>query len=85
LFKADPTAILTEPLNPVILENNTGYLLSWNQVNGATIYYVYRSTDPYRDFVRIGTSTTLSYQDDEVLPGNKYFYYITADNAYLIR
>ena len=85
LSLAVPEAVLTAPFNPLIAKNEISAVLSWDHVQGATIYHIYRSTDPYRDFVRIGTSTSLSYQDDEVLPGNKYFYYITADNAYLIR
>jgi subtilisin family serine protease len=55
--------------------------LSWNSVSGATIYYIYRSTDPYSGFAQIGSSATISYQDTNVSAGNKYFYYITADNA----
>ncbi|MCK4980624.1 MAG: hypothetical protein KAS62_09515, partial [Candidatus Delongbacteria bacterium] len=55
--------------------------LSWDAVAGATIYYIYRSTDPYSGFVQIGTSATPDYQDSDVTGSNKYFYYITADNT----
>lgn len=55
--------------------------LSWNAVTGATIYNVYRSTDPYSGFTKIGDSSTLTYKDTTVSSGNKYFYYLTADNA----
>jgi len=55
--------------------------LDWDDVAGATMYHIYRSTDPYSGFAEIGTSGTNSYQDTGVSAGNKYFYYITADNA----
>lgn len=52
--------------------------LSWNAVTGATLFNVYRSTDPYSGFVKIGESTTLTYSDSTISAENKYFYYITA-------
>ena len=53
--------------------------LGWDTVSGATLYHIYRSTEPYSGFAEIGTSGTNSYQDTDVLTGNKYFYYITAE------
>lgn len=56
--------------------------LSWDGVTGATIYHIYRSTtDPYSGFVLHDSSSGTSYQDNDVSAGNKYFYYITSDNA----
>lgn len=55
--------------------------LSWNAVSGATVYNIYRSTDPYSGFAKIGSSATLNYKDTNVSAGNKYFYYVTADNS----
>jgi hypothetical protein len=53
--------------------------LGWDAVTGATTYHIYRSTEPYSGFTQIGTSGTNAYQDTDVLTGNKYFYYITAE------
>ena len=53
--------------------------LGWDAVSGAATYHIYRSTEPYSGFTEIGTSGTNSYQDTDVLTGNKYFYYITAE------
>jgi len=53
--------------------------LSWNAVTGATIYNIYRSANPYSGFVKIGESPTLTYTDNTISGGNKYFYYITAN------
>jgi competence protein ComEC len=55
--------------------------LSWNAVTGATIYNVYRSENPYSGFVKIGYTDTLTYTDNTISAGNKYFYYITAVNS----
>ncbi|MDY0017074.1 MAG: DUF2817 domain-containing protein [Candidatus Delongbacteria bacterium] len=55
--------------------------LEWDAVSGASLYRIYRSTDPYSGFAEIGTSGTSGYQDTGVTAGNKYFYYVTADNA----
>ncbi len=54
--------------------------LGWDSVTGATSYNIYRSTEPYSGFVKIGTSGTNSYQDTDVSAGNRYFYYITSEN-----
>ncbi|MBU4486239.1 MAG: carboxypeptidase regulatory-like domain-containing protein [Candidatus Delongbacteria bacterium] len=55
--------------------------LSWDAVSGATLYRVYRSVDPYSGFVEVATPSVNSYIDTDVIIGNKYFYYITADNV----
>jgi len=81
LSLADPSAVLSEPQNPSIIKNEPSAVLSWDHVQGATVYRVYRSADPYSGFIQIGTSTSLSYEDSDLLPGNKYFYYVTADNS----
>lgn len=58
-----------------------GINLSWDSVSSANLYRIYRSTEPYSGFAEIGTSATETYTDSNVSSGNKYFYYITADNA----
>ena len=53
--------------------------IDWNDVAGASLYRIYRSTNPYSGFSEIDTSPTSDYTDNDVLSGNKYFYKITAD------
>lgn len=53
--------------------------LEWDAVLQATVYHIYRSTDPYGMFTEIGTSAVNSYSDTGVSAGNKYFYYVTAE------
>jgi len=72
-----------QPSNVVVMTATSSQIdLSWNAVAGATLYKIYRSADPYSGFgaVPIGTSATTTYKDTDVSVGNKYFYYITADN-----
>ncbi|MCK4979295.1 MAG: hypothetical protein KAS62_02810 [Candidatus Delongbacteria bacterium] len=73
--------VLTTPLNPEITVSGSEANLTWEAVSGTTIYNIFRSTKPYSDFVQIGTSQTLDYQDTDVSSGSKYFYYVTAVNA----
>ena len=55
--------------------------LSWQPVDGATFYHVYRSADPYSGFVEIGTPTETTFIDDAIGGSRMFFYYLTADNA----
>lgn len=73
--------ILSAPINVIPDALTSSCSLTWDSVNGATIYNVYRSVDPYSGFSFIGSSATNSYTDNDVPVGNKYFYYVTADNA----
>ena len=80
-IKFTVTDMLSTPINVIPNADTNSCSLSWDAVVGATIYNIYRSTDPYSGFLQIGTSGTNSYTDNDVLSGNKYFYQITADNT----
>lgn len=72
---------LTVPQNLITVNVTTSQCdLSWDAATGATGYKIYRSIDPYGTFTEIGTSATNSYSDTGVSAGNKYFYYVTANN-----
>lgn len=72
---------LTPPQNLITVSVTSSQAdLQWDSVSGATMYHIYRSADPYGTFTEIDTSVTNSYQDTDVAVGNKYFYYVTADN-----
>ncbi len=74
--------VLNAPENTAVVTATANEVnLGWDAVSGATVYYIYRSIEPYSGFTQIGSSGTNSYQDTDVLSGNKYFYYITADSA----
>lgn len=72
---------LTPPLNYTVTVSESEANLTWDAVSGTTIYNIYRSTDPYSGFTKIGTSQTLDYQDADVSGSDKYFYFVTAENA----
>jgi len=55
--------------------------LTWNAVASATGYYVKRSTTSGTE-AQIATPSTNSYSDSTVTNGTKYFYVVSAYNAY---
>ena len=80
--KLTVTNALSVPSNLIVVNATASQVdLIWDTVSGAGLYRIYRSTDPYSGFTAIGTAVTNSYQDTGVQAGNKYFYYVTADNA----
>ncbi len=71
---------LPAPQNVVCLIDEDNIILNWDEVTEATIYYIYRSIDPYNGFEEIDTSVTNSYTDfGAAVSSEKYFYYVTAE------
>lgn len=75
--RIDPENLGT-PLNFDVAFVGTDRQLSWDIVDYADLYRVYRSSDPYSGFAEVGTSAVNSFTDEEVVAGNKYFYYVKA-------
>lgn len=74
----------TKPGTPYGLsaEANQSYIeLSWNSVNGATKYNVYRSTSAYGTYSFIKTVYSAYYDDYSVSNGNTYYYKVSAENS----
>jgi len=69
---------LFSPSNVIISSNGNSVYLTWNTVEGATEYIVYRSADPYGIFEDIGSTSDPFYTDTWNLTGSKYFYYLKA-------
>ncbi len=81
-IKLTVTESVSAPLNVRLINATSSQaVLEWDAVSGATFYRIYRSADPYSGFALLSTSGTNSYTDTAVSAGNKYFYYVTADNA----
>ena len=55
--------------------------VTWDAVDGATGYLVYRSTTPDGLFTNIGKAYTNKYVDHNVLSSQLYYYKIVADNG----
>jgi agmatine deiminase len=80
--KLTVTESLSAPLNVrLISATSSQAVLEWDAVSGASVYRIYRSTDPYSGFSLLNTSGTNNYTDTTVSAGNKYFYYVTAGDA----
>ena len=82
LFLFDQEENLSEPLNVSVFKNESSAFIYWEKVSGASIYRIYRSTEPYAGFVEIGTSTTLSFEDTQAQNYDKCFYFVTAYNSF---
>lgn len=50
--------------------------VSWSAVNGAASYIVKRSTTAAGNYVQIGTTSNLSYQDTNLTTGTTYYYQV---------
>ena len=66
---------------PVLVAANNGYgavTVSWNKVNGAAAYYVYRKANGAGSWSYIGKTTALLYRDTDVRNRNTYEYTVRA-------
>ncbi|WP_074433086.1 rhamnogalacturonan lyase family protein [Neobacillus dielmonensis] len=61
--------------------NKNDLTITWDQVDGAITYNVYRSKKENGTFELIGKSKTASYKDETVLTTIPYFYKVAAVNA----
>jgi len=74
--------LLSAPSNLRVLSASSSQVaLDWDPVAGASVYRIYRSSDPYSGFVFLNTSGTDSYTDTTVSAANKFFYYVTAGDT----
>jgi hypothetical protein len=69
------------PTNLAAAAANSQVNLTWNASTGATSYYVKRSTTTGTE-TQIATASMTSYSDNAVTNGIKYFYVVSAYNAY---
>ena len=64
-----------------IVEGTFGLFLTWEAVEGATSYQIWRTAnDGYSGFTLIGTTPSTAYSIGSVLSGQKYFYKVVAVN-----
>jgi fibronectin type 3 domain-containing protein len=79
----DPSQpVPSTPNNLVVTEvNKSDLTFSWDEVEGAISYNVYRSKKEKGTFEFIGKSKTASYKDETVLTTIPYYYKVTAVNV----
>ena len=72
----------SKPAAPVVSASNsasTGKIkLSWDAVDGASSYKVYRATSKSGDYTCIKTTTSTSFTNSSVAVGDTYYYYVKA-------
>ena len=75
------TPVLAPPSTVTISAGNTQAFLSWSAVAGATSYNIRRSTKSNGPFSVVGNTTNLSYADQGLTNGTRYYYAITTLNG----
>jgi len=62
-----------------VVKSVNGVTLSWDNVENADFYQIYRAVEPYGDFILMDTTTNLYFEDSEPLP--RAFYRVMAITA----
>jgi uncharacterized protein YjdB/murein DD-endopeptidase MepM/ murein hydrolase activator NlpD len=60
--------------------NGSAVTVSWSKAPGATSYIVYRSSAASGTYTKIGTATTLSYEDKNAVKNKQNYYKVKAHN-----
>ena len=60
------------------ISTTNGVVLSWNSVDGAAYYQVYRTTGSNTEFEKIATVRGTIYNDTNVVTGTRYYYKVRA-------
>ena len=71
---------LTAPQNLNVVYNGSAVQLTWDEVENASSYIIYSSTDPYGTFIQEGSSSTTSWEG--TASETKKFYQIRASAVY---
>lgn len=72
---------LSKPIIKVNCINTTSCKLSWNKVDNASDYYVYRATSKngkYTQLKKLSGNSALSYKNTGLKPGKTYYYKVKA-------
>ncbi len=78
---AVPAVSPAAPTGLAVVAGNAQVTVNWTAVVGATSYNVYRSTHPGSQGVKVGASSTTTFNDTTAVNGTDYFYEVTAANA----
>lgn len=79
IYKSDQTAAVDTPVLKAASNTTAGINVSWNKVDGAQKYYVYRKTSG-TSWSRIAEVTSISYVDKTAKSGSTYTYTVRAVN-----
>lgn len=53
-------------------------VLTWREPTPVDKFNIYRAISPQGPFMKIGSSTTATYKDDQIAPEVRYYYEITS-------
>ncbi len=69
---------LVSPTVSSVVNTVSGVKISWNNIAGASGYYVYRKTSATGSYTKIGTTTTRNFTDKTAKSGTTYYYTVRA-------
>lgn len=72
------TAVCARPVLSSTLTESGKPVITWNIVEGAVSYKVYRSTSSGKNYKQIGTTVENSYTDESASAGKTYYYKVIA-------
>ena len=78
IFPYPPSGALIPPENVVFQMEADSLVLSWDTVETAAGYIIYRAEDPFGTYELIGETTETHYPVAEVDTTKKWFYYVTS-------
>lgn len=79
-YSSKVVKITTKPLTPVVTNTALSYnaaIISWDKVDRASGYQIYRSTDG-KKYTKIKTTTATSFKDIKLNVGTTYYYKVRA-------
>lgn len=80
-YEINSSTAPSTPTNLIATAGNAKVDLSWNPVEGASGYNIYRSTSSGTGYTKIGSNTTssaITYEDKPLTNGTTYYYVVTA-------
>ncbi|RPH96728.1 hypothetical protein EHM69_00325 [candidate division KSB1 bacterium] len=75
------TGDLAVPLQLVIQELSGVRRLTWQPVTNAVSYVIYRADSLLGTYAQVDETTATQYDDDDILPGTRYFYEVRAKSG----
>lgn len=69
---------LDTPASVKTVSKNKKVKITWNKVDDAGGYAVYRATSKDGSYTKLGTSSTTTYKNDSITIGKRYFYKVRA-------
>ena len=78
---SESSSVKAAPATPQIKsirQNGASFTISWNEIDGADKYNIYRSYMPEKGYSLLATVSDSGFDDNDIFYGRKYYYKVTA-------